>query len=73
MKIVNIVGENLHISANELKKFNEIFRKDVTYDNIKNHKKPVHHLLFKFLKKPQGGANHEMKNAGPSNSLSKLI
>ena len=24
---------------NDLRKFNEIFRKDVTYDNIKSHKK----------------------------------
>ena len=35
MKIVNIDGENLY-----MKNFNEIFRKDVTYDSIKSHKKP---------------------------------
>ena len=56
MKIVNIDGENLHISTNEFRKFNEIFRKDVTYDNIKSHKKPGYHLLFRFLKKPQVGS-----------------
>ena len=33
MKIANIETENLHIFLN----FNEIFRKDVSYDNIKSH------------------------------------
>ena len=28
---------------NDLRNFNEIFRKDVTYDNIKSHKKPGLH------------------------------
>ena len=56
MKIVNIDGENLHISTNEFRKLNEIFRKDVTYDNIKSHKKPGYHLLFRFWKKPQVGS-----------------
>ena len=36
MKIVNINGENF---LRHLTDFNEIFRKDVTYDNIKSHKK----------------------------------
>ena len=36
MKIVIIDGENL---LNNLKNFNEIFRKDVTYDNIESPKK----------------------------------
>ena len=36
MKIVNIEGENL---PNDLRNSNEIFWKDVTYDNIKSHKK----------------------------------
>ena len=40
MKILNIEGENL---LNEFRNFNEIFRKDVTSDNIKSHKKPVLH------------------------------
>ena len=35
-KIVNSEAENLQIFSN----FHELFRKDVTYDNIKNHKKP---------------------------------
>ena len=37
--------------------FNKIFRKGVTYDNIKSHKKPwLHHLLRDtFFEKPQGG------------------
>ena len=39
---------------NELRNFNEIFRKDVTYDNIKSHKKAGLHPLFTFLEKLQG-------------------
>ena len=38
MKIVNIQEENPHL-LNELRNFNKIFKKDVTYDNIKSHKK----------------------------------
>ena len=52
MKIVNSEGENL----NDLRNFNEIFRKNIAYDNIKSH------IILKFtlsqentfLKKPQG-------------------
>ena len=50
MKIVNIEEENLHIfwASSEvfliLSTFNEIFGKDVTCDNVKNHKKG--HNLF---------------------------
>ena len=35
MRLVNTDGENLHIYRN----FNEICRKDVTFDNIKSHRK----------------------------------
>ena len=38
MKIVNIQEENPYL-LNELRNFNKIFKKDVTYDNIKSHKK----------------------------------
>ena len=38
MKLVNNDKERLLL--NDLKNFNEIFRKDVPYDNIKSHKKP---------------------------------
>ena len=31
----------------ELRNFNEIFRKDVTYDNIQSHKKTGFHPLFR--------------------------
>ena len=41
MEIVYIDGENLH----DLSNFKEIFKKDVTYDNIKSHEKPVLHPL----------------------------
>ena len=44
MKIANTDREGL---LNDLKNFNEIFRKDVTYDNIKNHKKPGFYSLFR--------------------------
>ena len=38
MKIVNMNGENLYLLS-DLRNFNGIFRKDVTYDNIKIKKK----------------------------------
>ena len=38
MKIVNI-DEEIFISLNNLRNFNEIFRKKMTYDNINSHKK----------------------------------
>ena len=42
---------------NDLRNFNEIFRKDGAYDNIKSHKKTGLHLSLedKFLEKPKGG------------------
>ena len=42
MKIVITEGGNLHIN---LRNFNEIFRKGVTYNNIKSHKKAGFHFL----------------------------
>ena len=36
MKTVTIDGENLY-SLNDLKNFNKIFKKDVTYNDIKSH------------------------------------
>ena len=40
-------------------KFNDIFRKDVTYDKIKSHKKADFHVSLEdaFLEKPQGRSN----------------
>ena len=32
---------------NDLRSFNEVFRKDVTDGNIKSHQKPGFHALFK--------------------------
>ena len=32
---------------NDLSNFNEIFREDMTYDNIKSNKKPVFHPLIR--------------------------
>ena len=40
MKIVNIDGEKSLYLLNDLRNFNKIFRKDVTYDNIKSYKRP---------------------------------
>ena len=39
MKVANIDIEILHKFLNDLTNFSEIFRKDVTYDNIKSCKK----------------------------------
>ena len=54
MKIVNINGENLH-----MRNFNEIFRKDVAYDNIKSPKKSrLYPLLRRYIfEKPTGVSN----------------
>ena len=73
MKIANIVKESLHIfwttcgismtfSAyllNDLWNFNDIFRNDVAYDNIKSHKNQEFtiSLADTFKKKPQEGSN----------------
>ena len=53
MKIVNIDGENLYLLS-DLRNFNDIFRKDVTYDNIKIKKKQGLILSLEdiFLEKP---------------------
>ena len=53
MKIAN----NSSYLLNDLRSFNEIFRKDVAYANIIIHKKPGFTLSLEdtFLKKPQGG------------------
>ena len=58
MKIINIDGENLE-ELNKLRNFNEIFRKDVTYDHIKSNKNQVLTLSLEdmFLEKPQVGSS----------------
>ena len=50
-----ILKEKIFVSSEQLQKLNEIFRKDVTYDNITSHKKPGHALSPEdtFLEKPQ--------------------
>ena len=47
MKIANTDRESLHI-LRELKKFNENFRRDVTYNNMKSHKKARFHPNFRI-------------------------
>ena len=39
MKVANIEQRKCSYLLNELRNFNETFRKDMTYDNIKSHKK----------------------------------
>ena len=47
MKIANTDRESFHI-LKELNKFNENFRRDVTYNNIKSHKKARFHPNFRI-------------------------
>ena len=49
-----MLTEKFFISSEQLEEFYEIFRKVVTYDNIKSHKNQGFALSFTFLKKPQG-------------------
>ena len=53
-----MLTEKFFISSEQLEEFYEIFRKDVTYDNIKSHKNQGFTLSFTFLKKPQGGGSN---------------
>ena len=61
MKIVNMEGEKASYLLNSLRNFNEIFRKDVAFDNIKSHKIKTHFLNLgnTFLEKPreEGGSS----------------
>ena len=43
MKTINIDGKKPSYLLNALKNFNKVFKKYVTYDNFKTHKKPGHH------------------------------
>ena len=45
MKAVYIVGEKYSYLLNDMRNFNEIFRKDVAYDNIESRKKVAFHPL----------------------------
>ena len=59
-KIVNI-DDKILISSDELRNFNEIFRKNVSYDNTKSHKKQCFILFLENAvpEKPQGGCQFE--------------
>ena len=39
--------EKFFITSERLEDFKELFKKDVTYDNIESHKKPGFHHLFR--------------------------
>ena len=58
MKIADIEQRNASYLLNDLVNFTEIFRKNVTYDNIKSKKKQDFTLSLEdtFLKKPLWGA-----------------
>ena len=47
MKIANILQINSSYLLNDLKNFDETFRKDVTYDNIKSHENLGFYSLFR--------------------------
>ena len=49
MKIVNIEEENLNL-LNDLSNFNEIFKKVLTYDNIRSQKRVSPSLSSSLLK-----------------------
>ena len=57
MKIVSIEEENL---LNSLRNVNAIFRKDMTYDNVKSHKKTGLQLFFEkhVFGKARGRRSH---------------
>ena len=59
MKIADIEQRKSSYLLNDLRNFNEILRKYVTYDNIKSHKKDT------FLEKPQG----RVSNLSPTSFL----
>ena len=51
--------QKIFISFERLSDFNEIFRKDVPYDNIKGHEKGFAlSLEVTFLEKPQGASKN---------------
>ena len=56
MKIVYIKEENIH-HLNDLRTFNEIFRKDMAYDNIKSHKKRIIKEYIKKINKKKVNTN----------------
>ena len=51
------MSKKVFISSERLWNFNETFRKDVAYDNIKSHKKPgIHYLFSRYIfEKTTGG------------------
>ena len=56
---VNIDGENLHRFLNDSRSFNKSVWKNVTYDNIKSHKKTWIHRLSRrcIFEKTLGESN----------------
>ena len=71
------IDENYSCLLNYLRSFNEIFRKDVTHDNIKSHKKQGYTLSLEdeFFKKSQrcgGQINHPPPPPPPQPLLSRF-
>ena len=58
-----------------MRNFNEIFRKDVTYDNIKSHKKPGFHLSVEdtFFEKPQRGGQIDLPSRFVVNAHDNIV
>ena len=52
-----MLADKFFISSEQYEEFHDIFRKDVTYDYIKSHKKPGFHPLFRkyIFQKTTGG------------------
>ena len=67
MKIANIEQRNSSYLLNDLRNFNEILRKDLTYDNIKSHKKPGFHPFFRgyIFRKTKGAGEGQIDPALP--------
>ena len=68
MKIVNIDGENLYLLS-DLRNFNDIFRKDVTYDIKIKKKKWPHPLTKRCIEMQRVKKDNEMSGNIPSGNF----
>ena len=77
MKIVKVLTEKIFFSS-DLRNFNEIFRKDVTYENIESHKKAWLQPLSRgcIFRKNTGGVKFispSLYRANVSEEFSEII
>ena len=62
MKTINIDGKKPSYLLNALKNFNKVFKKYVTYDNFKTHKKPgLHCFSRKYIFWKTAGRGRQLK------------